>query len=135
VFRTAAAHLVPGVVFAFDAFTDGGMRLLSGAYVHADLGADRFAIWFDYDAARRREESWALLKGGVEVHRRVPIDPPDVAAAAAGAGLRVDDYFSDALVPGRWGSGSANVYVLTRRVGGPAGEAAEPTGATAPAAG
>ena len=108
---------------------------MSGAYLHADLGADRFAVWFAYDAVRRQEEAWVLLKVGVEVHRRVPIDPADVRAAARGSRLRLDDYFSHPLLPGAWGGGSMCVYVLSREADNLDGIAAEPAGATASAAG
>jgi hypothetical protein len=54
-----------------------------------------------------------VFKEGIEVHRRVPIDPKDVIEAAQGTGLRVDDYFSSALIPGRWRIGPVCFYVMT----------------------
>ena len=114
VFRRVAAHLAPGGVFVFDTQTEGGMQLLSGQYLHAQAGERRYALRFRYDAEQRVESSAVVFKEGIEVHRRVPIDPADVIEAAHGSGLRVDDYFSSAVWPGRWRTGLVCFYVLTR---------------------
>ena len=113
VFRAVAAHLRPGGVLLFDTVTEVAMRMLSGLYLHVEQGGTRFALQFRYDADRRREESVALMPGGDEPHVRVPIDPPDVAAAAKASGLRVDDYFSSAFWPGWWWTGPSCFFVLS----------------------
>ena len=115
-FGRVAEHLRPGGVFVFDAYTEQGMKLLSGMYLNAEVGERRFALRFAYDPARRVEESSALVAEGVEVHRRVPIEPVDVTAAVHGTGLRLDDYFTDALFPGRWDRGFVCNYVLSKRL-------------------
>ena len=55
------------------------------------------------------------LPAGVETHRRVPVDPADVAAAVKGSGLEVADYFSSALMPRGWGPGLIHFFVLEKR--------------------
>ncbi len=113
VFRGVAGRLAPGGVFLFDVFTSAGMRWLAGRYMHVVVDADRrFAVRFGYDPAARRETSVVLLPGGAETHRRVPVDPADVAAAAAEAGLTVDDAFALPGVPARWYAGRACFFVL-----------------------
>ncbi len=56
----------------------------------------------------------AVLPSGVETHRRVPVGPADVTAAAAAAGLAVDDHFSLPGVPGRWHTGLVAFFVLSK---------------------
>jgi SAM-dependent methyltransferase len=114
VFRSVAEHLRPGGVFMFDTLTEVGEINLSGFYYHVQAGEQRFAIWFAYDPRRRRSTSTVLLPEGVEKHRRVPLDPADVAAAAEGTGLVVDDYFSSSWLPWWLGIGSYCFFVLTR---------------------
>jgi predicted TPR repeat methyltransferase len=113
VFRAVAKHLNPGGVFTFDAITGDGMLMLNGVYLHVEIAGARFAIHFRYDPEKRQETSEALLATGVEVHRRVPIEPKDVSAAAAETGLRVEDYFSSAFLPGWLNPSWFYVYVLT----------------------
>ena len=114
VVRRVAAHLEPGGLFVFDAITEVDRRMLSGHYLHATVGDRRFAMRFAYDPITRRETTTVLLPTGVEVHRRVPIDPPGVKAALA-AGLQVFDYFSTAMVPGWWRVWGTCFYVLVKR--------------------
>ena len=113
ILQRVADHLSPGGLFLFDAVTDGGMRMLAGGYLHVKAGGGRFAIRLEYDAGRRRETAEVLLPAGVEVHRRVAIDPKDVAAAARATGLRLEDYFSRATVPGWLHTGQVSFYVLS----------------------
>jgi SAM-dependent methyltransferase len=115
VFRSVAQHLRPGGLFVFDTITDYGMRWLSSMYLHAEVNGHQFAIQFSYDASERRETSTVLLPRGVETHRRIPIDPGDVAATSRGSGLVVEDYFSSAIIPGRWYTGLRCFFILTKR--------------------
>jgi SAM-dependent methyltransferase len=114
VLRAVEAHLRPGGVFVFDTYTDCGMRILSGRYLHLRANGCRFAIHFRYDPVRRSETATVRLPGGVETHRRVPIGPADVAAAARGSGLHVADYFTSPLLPGRWYTGPYCFFTLSR---------------------
>lgn len=115
-FAAVGRHLRPGGVFVFDTSTERLMRLLSGLYLHVEqAGGRRFVLQFNYDAERRRETSRAILPAGVETHRRIPLDPADVIAAAKGSGLEVEDYFSSALWPRGWGHGTFCFFVLVKR--------------------
>jgi SAM-dependent methyltransferase len=115
VFTSVGKHLRPGGLFVFDTYPDRGMRYLSDQYVHSQGDGWRLAIHFSYDARRRKETSRVLLPNGIETHRRIPIDPADVVAAAEGSGLDVEDYFSSALLPRGWGHGLYYFFVLTKR--------------------
>jgi SAM-dependent methyltransferase len=109
-----ARHLRPGGVFAFDTITHVGMGNLSGAQLFLTTGGVAWEMYFAFDPAARVEVATVVLPSGVERHRRIPIDPADVLAAARRAGLRVDEYFSHALVPGRWLLGGACFFVLSK---------------------
>lgn len=116
VLAAVAEHLRPGGVFVFDVMTEWGMQYLSGHYLHALAGTRRFAIHFGYDRAQRRETSLAILRKGIETHRRIPLGPADVVAAVEGTGLEVADYFSSALLP--WGRSlgcTALFFVLSKK--------------------
>jgi SAM-dependent methyltransferase len=115
VFRNVAEHLRPGGVFLFDTITDFGMRRLRGSYLHVEASGKRFALGFRYDSQRREEQAVVMLPSGVEKHVRGPIDPSDVKRAARNSGLDVDDYFSDALLPGWLFTGTACFFVLKKR--------------------
>jgi hypothetical protein len=91
------------------------MRVLSGYFLHVEVGRRRFVLRFSYDAERRKEESQVILPTGVEMHRRIPLDPIDVWTAAEGSGLEVEDYFSSAFWPRDWGSGYFCFFVLVKR--------------------
>jgi SAM-dependent methyltransferase len=119
VFAAVARHLRPGGVFVFDAVTEAGMRLLSGQYLHAQVGDRRFAIHFRYNNRRRTETAWVIVPEGVEAHHRTPIEPADVRAVAADAGLTVDDTFTSVLAPWHPGPTHTVFFVLTRRDGPP----------------
>jgi SAM-dependent methyltransferase len=115
-FRAVAEHLRPVGRFVFDTITEAGMNLLNGHYLHVRTRTKRFAIRFKYDKKRRKEESAALLPWGTEMHCRTPIDPKDVEEACNGSGLVVEDFFSSALVPGRWYIGARCFFVLRKEV-------------------
>lgn len=74
VFAAVARHLHPGGVFVFDTITEAGMHTLDGLFLHARVGDDRFALFFEYHHRRRVETAWAVLVDGVEQHRRIPVD-------------------------------------------------------------
>jgi SAM-dependent methyltransferase len=114
VLRNVAEHVRPGGLFLFDAYTDAGMRLLSGSYLHFVTGGKRIAMHFKYDRKLRKEEAEVLMPAGIEIHHRIPIDPGDVAAAALHSGLALEDYFSNAILPGWLYTGPFSFYVMRR---------------------
>jgi SAM-dependent methyltransferase len=114
VFACVAAHLRPGGLFLFDTTPEAMMKRLSGLTMHSDAGGRLFAVQFRYDPAARREESQVILTTGVETHRRIPLDPPDVTAAATAAGLDVLDSFAQTPFVGRFGLGMAYFFVLAK---------------------
>lgn len=112
VFRSVAEHLEPDGRFVFDTFTDAGMQMLSGSYLHVKTGGKRFVVHFQYDRKQRKERTEILMPWGTEVHTRIPIDPTDVAEASRDSGLVLEDYFSSCLWPGRWYTGPVSFFVL-----------------------
>ena len=70
------------------------MRLLSGKFFHVELSGRRFVLALRYDPGRREETDRVLLPGGVETHRRRPIDVEDVRAGVCGCW--------------RWGAGACS---------------------------
>jgi SAM-dependent methyltransferase len=117
VLRAVALHLEPGGRFVFDTTTAAGMRQSSGVYVHAESAAGRFVIHYRYNRRTRRQRALVHVPAGTELHKRIAIDPADVAAAAQGSELEVEEYFTSALLPGRWHTGSYCFFVLKRRMG------------------
>jgi SAM-dependent methyltransferase len=115
-FRSVAEHLQPVGRFVFDTTTEAGMKLLNGHYLHVRTKTKRFAIKFKYDNERRKEESAALLPSGTEIHCRIPIDPKDVEEACNGSGLVMEDFFSSALLPGRWYTGTKCFFVMRKEM-------------------
>jgi len=116
VFRTVAKHLQPGGVFVFDTLTSRAMTVLSTFYLHITVDRGRFVMRFQFDPARRQQKALVILPAGVEEHIQIPIDPIDVIEAANGTDLIVDDYFSSAIIPGRWCTGYTSFFVLTKRL-------------------
>lgn len=114
VFSAVSAHLQTNGLFAFDAFTQRGMRMLSGRLLHIDLKGRRCIIRFNYDPQQRKEHADVVITSGIETHARIPIEPRDVFAAAKVTGMRVCDFFSLPVVPGRWYTGALCYYLLTR---------------------
>jgi SAM-dependent methyltransferase len=114
VFRCAAEHLRPDGLFVFDTITNRGAKRLSGLYFHVRTNKGRFVIHWYHDRSNRKEESIVATSMGVEIHRRISIDPNDVEKAASGSGLIVDDYFSSTLIPGRWYIGTSCFFVLRK---------------------
>ncbi len=96
----------------FDTITDMGMQIMSGFYLHAKAQGKRFVMHFQYDKPKRKERVEILMPAGIEVHARIPIDPGDVAEASQDSGLMLEDYFSSALWPGSWHTGSVSFFVL-----------------------
>jgi SAM-dependent methyltransferase len=114
VFKSVAEHLRPGGWFVCDAFTERGMRLVSGQYLHVEVKGQRFVIHFTYDRQERVESADVIFPTGIETHRRIPIDPGDVEEAGRTSGLRLCDYFAVPFIPGRWYSGALCYYVLAK---------------------
>ena len=114
-FRAVSDHLNPSGLFLFDTFTERGMKWLSGRFFHSfGQPGRRFVVGFTYDCAQRVETSVALVSRGYETHRRVPIDPSDVATAIKGTNLEIEDQFAVALLPRRWTSGLQCFFVLRK---------------------
>jgi SAM-dependent methyltransferase len=112
--RCAAEHLRPGGFFVFDALSERACRRLSDKTMTFTDTAVRYHVAFHYDPASRVEEALVLLADGVERHRRVPIEPRDVFAGAAGTGLSVLDHFGGSLFGlMRWGA-LRTFYVLRK---------------------
>lgn len=88
VFRSVAEHLRPDGVFVFDAFTDLGMQMVSGCYLHVKAPGKRFVLHFQYDRKQRKERAEILMPSGIEVHARIPIDPKNIAVAGQRPGTR-----------------------------------------------
>jgi SAM-dependent methyltransferase len=114
VFRSVAAHLRPAGLFVFDTVTETAMQHMSSRYRHVEIDGARFVIRFDYDPQARKETSVAALSHGVEIHRRIPLGPKEVRAAAQASGLEVDSWFSDIPVAGVSPTGPLCFFVLTR---------------------
>ncbi len=112
VLTRVAEHLRPGGLFVFDTRTEFGMRLLSGTYLHVNIGAMRFAMRFVYDLASRRDRAEVFLPSGTEIHFQYPIDPEDVVEASRGSGLLLEDYFSSPIVSGRRYTGPVSFFVM-----------------------
>ena len=114
VLRCVAQHLRLGGRFVFDTTTAAGMRQMSGLYLHAEGVAGRFVIRYKYDLSTRRQRAEVHTPSGIELHERTSIDPAEVATAALGSGLAVEEYFTGALLPGRWYTGTHCFFVLKR---------------------
>ena len=115
VFRHVAQHLEPHGVFVFDTITRAGMEATAGLYYHVRTPTTRFAIHFSFDASAGRGAAFVHLSSGCERHDRIPLDPADVLQAARESGLVVDDYFSHALLPGRWFTGGVCFFILRKQ--------------------
>ena len=114
VLQCVARHLRPGGVFIFDTTTMRGMQGSNTLYYHAEGEGRRLVMHFRYDSRQRKQTVAVSLPSGMEMHRRIPIDPEDVAKATANSGLNLDDYFSSAIIPGRWFVGHFCFFVLSR---------------------
>jgi SAM-dependent methyltransferase len=102
VFRCVRRHLRPGGLFAFDVIDGQFCRAVAPMRTVAQVGRERFEVYYFYDPKTRVSEARAVLNGGVERHRRVPIDETDVRLAAGESGLVVTEHFSPntfSLVP------------------------------------
>ncbi len=114
VFRSVAQHLRVGGLFVFDTITRRGMQDLNGRYLHFEVNGQRFAIHFEYDSCQHTEKSTVMLPAGIEEHCRTPIDPEDVMSASRHTDLEVEDYFSHAILPGKWSVGQRCFFLLLR---------------------
>jgi SAM-dependent methyltransferase len=114
VFECVARHLTPRGLFVCDALDDRGMRHYSGKFIPIQLNGTECGIVLRYDPAQRVENAIVVFPSGVESHRRVPIEPHDVIAAARTTGLTVLDWFSIAGFGLFQSGGIRNFYVLQR---------------------
>jgi SAM-dependent methyltransferase len=119
VLRTAAMHLHAGGFFLFDALGEATMRKLGRVDSHFFRCEPRHTMCHSFDEATKKSRTLVVFPDGVEEHVRVPIDPPQVAAAAESAGLKVVELFRDV-------SGLRTFYVLRKPLaaasGAPPGE-------------
>ncbi|MGI6419951.1 MAG: class I SAM-dependent DNA methyltransferase [Thermoguttaceae bacterium] len=116
VLRTAASHLRAGGFFVFDALGEATMRKLARVDSHFLRFGPRHAMCHYFDEATKKSRTLVVFPDGVEEHVRMPIDPPQVAAAAESAGLELLERFRDVR-------GLRTFYVLRkpREVGRSAG--------------
>jgi SAM-dependent methyltransferase len=94
VFRSVAAHLRYGGFFLLDAIDRAAMQSLALVDVHYAQREPRHAMISYFDEATGKSRTLVVFADGFEEHLRVPIDPPDVAAAAERARLMLLEFFS-----------------------------------------
>ena len=94
VFVCVRRHLRPGGLFAFDVIDGRFCCAVATTRTVAQVGRERFEVYYFYDPKTRVSEARAVLTWAVERHRRVPIDEADVRRAAAASGLVVAEHFS-----------------------------------------
>jgi SAM-dependent methyltransferase len=94
VFRCVSDHLNPGGLFVFDVIGSNRRLLRNNQYMHSDVRGSRFVVRFTFEAHSRHETSYVMFPNGVEVHRRLSIDPSDVIHATSGRNLHLLDRFS-----------------------------------------
>jgi len=95
VLGTAARHLRAGGFFLFDALGEATMRKLAGVDSHFLRSGPRHAMCHYFDEATQKSRTLVSFPDGNEEHVRIPIDPPQVAAAAESAGLELLERFRD----------------------------------------
>jgi SAM-dependent methyltransferase len=115
VFERVAEHLNPGGLFVFDVVNDWSCRMVAGRTSYHQKGETSWALCHEYDRRDRVAESFAVFDSGVEMHRRIAIDPRDVFVAVRRSSLTVIDHFSNAGLGVLPWSGYRDFYVLTRR--------------------
>lgn len=96
VLRAVAVHLRAGGFFLFDALGEATMRKLARVDMHFTRYEPCHVMCHYFDESAQRSRTLVVFPDGVEEHLRVPIDPPQVAAAAEGAGLTLLEVFRDA---------------------------------------
>jgi SAM-dependent methyltransferase len=87
-------HLRPGGLFVGDAVVAFYFSVASQLTVRLGVGDVAFDFVHSYDAATRAAETRVVFDSGVERHRRIPLEPADVRAAAADSGFELLDAFS-----------------------------------------
>lgn len=112
VFRSVLRHLNPRGLFVFDALDDRGLRRYSDRFIEIDSNGTKCTIVLRYDCEKRVQNALAIFGNDVELHRRVPIEPDDVLAAASRSGFVVLDWFSLAGLGLLKYGGVRNFYVL-----------------------
>ncbi len=109
-----ARHLAPRGLFVGDALDDRGFRMYSGKFIPIQWNGTDCNIVLQYDAATRVSQSLVVFGSEVETHRRIPIEPDQMLAAAGRCGLTVLDWFSVAGFGLFKYGGVRNFYVLQK---------------------
>jgi SAM-dependent methyltransferase len=107
VLRMVAGHLRPGGFFVFDALAEAAMQSLVRVDSHSTHKDLRCAMCSYYDEPTRKSRTLVVFSDGVEEHVRVPIDPPEVSAAADRAGLVLLEVF--------WSANRFRTFCLLRK--------------------
>jgi SAM-dependent methyltransferase len=94
VFRNVHDHLASGGFFVLDCLADAAMRGNSQVVTSFKMDGHYCHLYLFYDPQRRVSDARAVCAGGVEAHRRIPIEVWDVARAAEESGLVVTDHFT-----------------------------------------
>ena len=87
---------------------------MAGKARHLEINGVDCIVCFTYDPVTRTEEDYVLLDTGVEQHRRIPLDPDDIAAAVPGSCLVLAEHFSSAGFGLRRSGGVHDFYILTQ---------------------
>ena len=95
VLRTAARHLHAGGFFLFDALGEATMRKLARVDSYFLRFGPRHVMCHYFDEATQKSRTLVVFPDGVEEHVRMPIEPPQVAAAAESAELELLELFRD----------------------------------------
>jgi SAM-dependent methyltransferase len=115
VFRRVQEHLLPDGLFLFDTSTEMSMRGMKGYYFHPEAGERRFAVKYEYEEIQKRATASVILRDGLELHYRIPIDPADVTAAIVGTDFQIVDFFFAPGLFGRQRPGTRCFFVLRRK--------------------
>jgi SAM-dependent methyltransferase len=107
VFRAVGRCLAPGGFFTFDAMSGAYYRMTTGLSVFMQGRETGCELRHDYDPATGIDSCAVCIEGGVELHRRRPIEPGQVRAAARATGFAVSDVFSE--------NGYRYFYVLRKK--------------------
>jgi SAM-dependent methyltransferase len=118
VLQSVHRHLRPGGLFVFDAINAVYFSAASRLAVRLGVGDVTFDFWHSFDGVTGAAETRVVFDSGVERHRRVPLEPLDVRAAADDAGFDLLDAFSS--------DGCRFFYVLRKGNTPPAGRDGEP---------
>jgi SAM-dependent methyltransferase len=110
VFRCVGQHLRPGGLFTFDVLDGKAFRAMAGTKVTASVDDTGFEVYHLFDPVSRVGEDRAVCDGGIERHRRVPLEVRDVHRAAGATGMAVIEHFGTT----RWRAYRRQFYMLRK---------------------